>query len=254
MLIELLPSMVWQVLIVLARVGAALMLLTGYGETYVPARWRIILAFLISLILVPIVEDKLPELPASAIKAFLLVASEAIVGVFIGVFAQNLLVALLLAGTLIAYQIGLANAFIFNAATSQQSALPGAFLVATLMTILFVTDMHHLLLLAVAESYGLFTPGSLFPIGDFTDILVQIGSAALRVGLQLSGPFLVVGLVFYLGIGVLSRLMPQIQIFFIALPIQLLIGLSVLFAVLSSIVDHWLRFFETNMERYLLPG
>ena len=67
-------------------------------------------------------------------------------------------------------------------------------------------------------------------------------AGAFRIGIQLSAPFLVFGLLFNLGLGVLSRLMPQMQVFFVALPLSILLGLLFLVLVLGAMMGFFLDY------------
>ena len=108
----------------------------------------------------------------------------------------------------------------------------GNFLTMLGITLFFATDMHYLGHRGVERSYNLFEPGEMPATGDVAALVTKIMSGAFRVGIQLSAPFLVFGLVFNIALGVLSRLMPQMQLYFVALPASILIGL--LFCCSSS--------------------
>ena len=116
-----------------------------------------------------------------------------------------------------------------------------------------MTDLHHLLLGAVIASYDLFPPGQLPPIADFSDALTRTIQGSFEMALQLAAPFIFAGIVFYLGIGLLTRLMPQIQIFFIALPVKVLFALFVFMASISGMMFVFLEYFETGLERFVTP-
>ncbi|WP_239508343.1 flagellar biosynthetic protein FliR, partial [Proteus mirabilis] len=81
------------------------------------------------------------------------------------------------------------------------------------MAIVFATDLHHLVIAAISSSFSVLRPGVLPGSGDAALFLVGVMSKAFMVGIQLSAPFLVFSLVFNVGIGVLSKLMPQMQVF-----------------------------------------
>ena len=87
-------------------------------------------------------------------------------------------------------------------------------------------------------------------IGDFSQMAVKLVSDAFRIGLQLAAPFLVFGLVFYVGIGLLSRLMPQIQIFFIAMPANITLGLVLLLFLLGAMMTWFLQAFEQSISMF----
>jgi flagellar biosynthetic protein FliR len=102
--------------------------------------------------------------------------------------------------------------------------------------------MHHLVLAALNDSYTLFEPGEVPAVGDVAALITRTVSGAFRIGIQLSAPFLAFGLVFNIGLGLLSRLMPQMQVFFVALPATILIGLLFLLLVLGTMMGVFLNY------------
>jgi flagellar biosynthetic protein FliR len=76
---------------------------------------------------------------------------------------------------------------------------------------------------------------------------IQVVAGAFVIGVQMAAPFIVFGLVFYLGIGILSRLMPQMQVFFIAMPATISVGLILLAILLAMIMGWYLMHFESQM-------
>lgn len=251
MLATLLTGEAFSFLLVFARVGAALMVLPGIGDSYVPSRIRLLLALLVTALILPPLVPALPPVPASPLLLVVLVGGEILVGLFFGLVARLLLSALEIAGTIISMQASLANAFVFNPAMASQGTLLGAFLTMLGLLLIFLTDLHHLMLLAIADSYSVFPPGALPPIGDMAEAVTRLVAHSFRIGLQLSAPFLVIGITFYLGLGLLSRLMPQIQIFFIAMPLQIAAGLVVTVLTVSAIMLFWLARFQDGLIGFL---
>lgn len=237
-----LPSLVSQdiftLFLIFARIGAALMILPAFGEPYVPPRFRLILAVALTVLAAPVLGVRFPEIPDSPWALALLLATEIVTGLFLGTIGMVMIGVLHTAGTIISYQISLSNGFIFDPAVSQQGSLPSALMTTLGVLLILVTDLHHMMLRALVESYAMFTPGALPAIEDMSESISQLISRAFMIGIQLTGPFIVVGLIFYLGIGLLARLMPQVQIFFIAMPLQVLFGLAA-FAIVLPMTMLW---------------
>ena len=143
----------------------------------------------------------------------------------------------------------LANALVDDPSAAQQGSIAGSFLTLIAVLSIFALDLHHLLLQAVVESYGLFPPGEPLPVGDLSQVITQTVSKSFLLSFQIAAPFVAVGGIFYLGIGLLSRLMPQVQIFFVAMPLQVVIGLVVLFFALPVAI----RWFLVHYEEAILP-
>lgn len=250
---EVLTGELFGYLLVFARIGSAVMLLPGFGEAYVAPRVRLVLALLLSLVVLPLAAPDLPPLPDSPLALALLLGREIVVGLFLGTLARLLLLALLTGGMIIALQSGMANALANDPASAQQGSIIGNFLMALGAVLIFATDLHHLLLRALVDSYGLFTPGAPLEIGDMADMVARIVSASFALSMQIAAPFILVGLIFYLGLGLLARLMPQVQVFFVAMPLQIMLGMVVLMLTVSFGMLWFLGRFEGTLTGFLAP-
>jgi len=250
---QLLTGEVFAYLLIFARTGSAMVLLPGFGENYISVRVRLLLALAFTLVVSPVVSPHLPALPASPVALSLLLGGEIGVGLFIGTIGRIMVVALEIAGTLISFQIGLATAAIFNPLVSDQGQLVSVLISITGMVLLFETDLHHLMLRALVDSYALFVPGALPPIGDFTETVTHTVSRSFVIGMQIAAPFLVVSTMMYLALGLTSRLMPQLQIFFLALPLQIGLGFLLLGMTLSTLLLWFLRNFAETMGTFMVP-
>ena len=248
---DLLPQTIWQVAFVFARTGGLVMGMVGIGESYVPVRVRLGVGLLLAVLMAPTVTLLIPPLPDNPIEIFIWTAGELVIGLFMGSLSQLIMASLQVAGTIIAFQIGLANAFIFNPATAQQSSVYGAFLGVLGMLLLLTSGLHHMLFIAIRDSYKLFPPGEWALPGDLASYYAQTLSDTFTIGLQISMPFIVVGMMFYLMLGVLARLMPQLQIFFLALPMQLLLGTLIFLPTLFVIGEWFMEFFEVTIARFI---
>jgi flagellar biosynthetic protein FliR len=234
-LTELLPANVFAAFIVFARIGAMMMLLPGFGELYVPQRYRLLLALAMALLLAPVLAPVLPPLPSSPARLAVIIGGEVAIGVFIGTIARILVAALETAGMVISLQLGLSAAAMFNPLGDQQeSPLPSALFGVLGVVLIFLTDMDHLLLRATVESYGLFTPGALPPVGDLSNTVARIVAGSFRLGVEMAAPFIVLGVVFFVALGLIARLVPQLQVMFIAQPVQIIGGLLIFAVVLAT--------------------
>jgi len=239
--------------LVFARLGAAMMLLPGVGEAFVPPTVRLSLAVLVSLLVLPAVWQSLPPQPASPSALVLLLLGEVVIGVFFGTLSRLLVSALSIAGMVVAQTGALANAMINDPISAQQGAIPGNFLTVTAVVVLLLLDLHHLLLRALVDTYGLFLPGEPLPVGDFADVVARTVADSFALAARMAAPFIVVGTIFYLGLGLLARLMPQVQIFFIAMPLQIALSLLVLALSLPLVLRVYLQGFEATFLPYLAP-
>jgi flagellar biosynthetic protein FliR len=254
MIQEYLTANAFALFFVFARIGAAVMLLPGFGEVFIPARVRLLLAVGIAVVVTPAVSDFIPAAPGGPLRIFVVLGHEIAVGLFLGAIARAMISALHMAGVIIGFQTSLANAHLFDPMNAGQGTLIGSFLNVLGVFLIFATDLHHLILMAVIDSYTLFVPGAALPIGDFSDTAARVLGQSFVLAMQLSSPFIVMGMLFYLGMGLLSRLMPQVQIFFIAIPVQIFLGFLVMAVTLSAGMTWFLGQFQTSFRGILLPG
>lgn len=253
MLEALLAGEVFAFLLVFVRIGAALMVMPGIGDGVVTPRIRLLLGLLIAFLVTPLLSPSLPPVPDSPLMLATLVFAEIVVGVMLGLIARLLLTAVDIAGMIISFSLSLANAQVFNPAMATQGSLVGGFLTILALVLIFLTDLHHLMILAVVDSYAMFPVGEIPPTGDAADLIARIVSRSFLIGAQISAPFIVIGLIFYLGVGLIARLMPQVQIFFIAIPVQIMLGVIVMALTLSAVMLYWLRQFEDGLIVFLPP-
>ncbi len=249
-----LASGILAFMLTFARLGTAIMIMPGLGDSFVSARIRLHMALGISFVLFPIVMHYVPSPIPPTFVLVSLIVMEVIIGLLIGTFARIFMTALDTAGMIISMQSGLSNAQVFNPSLASQGSIMGAFLSVTGILLLFVTNLHHLLIIGLVESYEMFPLGALPDTGSMAELMVQAVSASFMIGVKLSAPFIVMTLLIYVGMGVLARLMPQIQVFMVALPLQILVSILLFTLVLTAIFSHWLGEYEAAIMFFLNGG
>lgn len=237
---------IWVTALAFARIGAMIMLLPGFGENVVPPQVRLGFALMLAIVLAPGLADRIPEPAASAWGMALQVATETLIGVLLGGAARILVSGLATAGHIVGLEIGLAFAQTADPTMTQSGQLVAVFLSMLGVTMIFATGLHHMFLAGVAGSYDVIALGAAAPVGDAAQLALETTATSFRVGFQVAAPLVVAGMIFRLGLGVLSRLIPQIQVFFIVLPLQVLGGLVVFALGLSTGMLIWLD----SLERY----
>jgi flagellar biosynthetic protein FliR len=251
--ISLLPALAATFMLVFARIGAMVMLLPGFGETNIPMRVKLSIALLLTLIILPLHRQAYHVDMGSITPLLVLMLHEIVIGIVLGATARVTLSALQVAGSVIAQQLGLGFVTAIDPTQGQQGLLIGNFLTILGLTLLFATDSHHLVIAALNESYRIFAPGELMSSGDVASLATRAFAAAFKIGMQLSAPFLVFGLVFNIGLGVLARLMPQMQVYFVGVPLSILIGFLIFALVITAIMGTFLDYFTGVMQQLAPP-
>jgi flagellar biosynthetic protein FliR len=237
---------IWAAALLFARIGAMIMLLPGFGEPAIPARVRLAFALALAIALAPALADRLPAPAATAWGMALQVGSETLIGLLLGGAARILVSALATAGQAIGLEIGIAFAQTADPTMTQSGQLVAVFLGVMGVALIFATGLDHMFLRGVAGSYDVIAPGAPAPVGDAAQLALDATASAFRVGFQIAAPLIAAGLIFRVGMGVLSRLIPQIHVFFVALPLQIMGGLVVFALGLSTGMLMWLD----SLERY----
>ena len=247
-----LSGLVLTYLLVFARVGSMVMLLPAIGDMGVPSRVRLVLALAIAFALTPEVQANYPMVaPAPFLQLVILVLQEVTAGVLVGAMARIIMSALQVAGLLIATQTGLAFAQTIDPTQNTQGAVLGNFMTLLGTTLIFATDLHHLAIGAVAGSYRMLPPGAHLPTGDMAQLAIDLTSSSFALGFQLAAPFLVFSFAVYAGLGVLAKLMPQLQVFFVAVPINIMCGFLILLAVIGALMTLFLNYYAAQMAVFL---
>jgi flagellar biosynthetic protein FliR len=250
--VSFLPTLAAAFMLCFSRIGTMIMLLPGLGEMSVPMRVRLTIALVLTAVLLPLHRQNYTLDLRELGPVVMMLGQEVLVGVILGLVARLTISALQVAGAVVAQQMGLGFVTAVDPSQGQQGVLVGNFLSVLGITLIFATDLHYLVIAALNDSYAIFKPGEIPVMGDVANLLSTTVSGAFRVGVQLSAPFLVFGLLFNLGLGVLSRLMPQMQVFFVGMPLSILIGFLILFLVIGAIMTTFLSYTE-GVLRILAP-
>lgn len=235
---------VWAYLMIFARVGATLMIMPGTGDSFTPIQVRLMFAFAFCFLLTPVLADSLPPMPGNAAALGMVLVKEVLVGVFFGTVARILMAMLDTMGMVVSLQSSLANAQLFNPILATQGSLIGALFSMLGLVLLFALNLHQVLLTAIINSYDVIPAKEwVFPAEDFANALAAVFAKSFTIAIQLILPFFIIILMLYIAMGVLARLMPQLQIFVFAIPIQVLLSLFILMSTLQVIMISWGTYF-----------
>ena len=236
MQIAILPEISAVFVLVFARVGTMVMLMPGIGERFIFSRARLSLAFFIALMLSPMVRPLL-RVPTDVSGVVSLLLGEVLIGLALGLCARFVMACLQSAGTIVAQTMGLGFAMTVDPTGGMQNPSIGNLLTMLGITLVLTSDLHHIAIAAIHESYRMLPPGDLPAMGDVLSLAVRAVSQGFSLAVQISAPFIVFGLLFNLGLGVLARMMPQLQVFFLAVPASILGGMLVLLAVVGVMMS-----------------
>ena len=243
-----LPNTAFVFLLLFTRIGSILMLMPALGEDMIPMRMRLGFALAFTLVVYPLLAPGMPEMPDAFMGIVALIFHELAIGIMLGAIVRITVMATTVAGAIIAFQTGLSSAMAADPTqTGVQGAVFGSFLSFLGMVLIFATDLHHMALAATYDSYMVFPLDAPIMFEDAAQLALRTVSSAFGIGIQMSAPFIVFGLVFNLGAGILARLMPAMQVYFVLMPANIMVGL-ILFALLLTMMMGW---YLTGFENHL---
>lgn len=222
------------------RLGAIVMLIPGIGEGFIPPRIRLSFAFVMALCLFPVIAPNIPPVPALVSGVAGAVIKEILVGLLIGAIMRLFMTSLMAAGEIISIQTTLAFSQTANPTQAQPSTTLSTFLGLLGVVLIMSTNLHHLFIGAIVKSYTLFPFTKPVMVGDAAQLAIQTVSQSFALGLQLAAPVVVFSIIFNVAVGLVGRVMPQFQVFFVASPLMVLFGLSIFAVSLGIIGTVWL--------------
>ena len=250
--LTILPEFAAAFAIIMARIGTLVMLMPGIGDRVIPVRMRLTFALLLSLLFLPLLRPSLPAFNGGLEPLVRILILEVLIGLMIGTAVRITLSAMQLAGTVIAQQMSLSFSATVDPTAGVQNPTIATFLVLVATAMIFALDLHHLSIRGMHDSYALMMPGDVPSVGDASQLIVTTFIAAFKVGVQISAPFLVFAIIFNLGLGILSRLMPQLPIFFLAMPATILLGTLILLAAISVMMNVFLVHFAGVLGQFVI--
>jgi flagellar biosynthetic protein FliR len=222
--------------LVLARVGGAMALLPGLGELVAPAIVRIGLALSITILLVPELQ---PLMPAAGLSMGLMIAGEVVTGLWFGWVTRMIVLALPVCAQFIGYLIGLSSVLQPDPELGAQTGALGKLFEMAAPVLLLVSGLYRLPLIALNGLFQLIPPGHILPAAGSIEIAIHVVGASFTLALQLASPFVVIGIVWHLAMGLIARIVSRMQIYFVSMPGQIMLGLALLIITGSTILLAW---------------
>ena len=222
------------------RIAAFLMVLPGIGNQLVPARIRLLLAVLITVLTGAFI-DKIPDVDALSISALLITIEQVLLGVILAFFIQVFFHVFILMGQMIALQMGLGFASMIDPTNGVSVAVVSQFYLIVVTLAFFIFNGHHVLFEIVIESFSTIPLTGAGNIGDMLWQLAQSGAWLFSSALRLALPALTALLIVNFAFGIMTKAAPQMNVFSLGFPIALLVGLFILYVTLAPLIDEYQR-------------
>jgi flagellar biosynthetic protein FliR len=219
------PEQVQLFLFSLVRVSAILVTMPIIGNAFVPRQVKGGLSLLMTIIIYPAVQKDLSVIPLEFFPVLLQMAEEMIVGILIGFTARVVFAGIQFAGDIIGFQMGFFMASVFDPSTSQQVSVVSEFQFMMAMIIFLFVDAHHIFLAAIVDSFRILHFQDLRFSGELFHRLVTLSGEVFVIAAKISAPIMAVLFFVNVGLGVIARTVPQINIFIVGIPLQIAVGM-----------------------------
>ncbi len=224
-------------LLVFARTGSMAMLLPAIGERFIQVRIRLVFALFVSLLLLLPLKTYLARSLNNGQAVLGVLFLEILIGLAIGIIIRMIVLAAEMTSQFISQSLGLSLGEILNPTYESQSNALGLFMSLLVVTFIFLTDSYQAVIYSIAGSYDVLPPGIMFDVGDLSRLAVEATGKGFLLAIKIAAPFFIFGLLFNSGLGMIAKLMPQIQVTYLAVPLSVLAGFAILFVLIGSLIE-----------------
>lgn len=219
-------------MLVLTRVSAMIYAFPFFGSPAIATRVRILITLVISFMLLPMVGVQGLGFDWNLGRLALGIGRELAIGLIVGFGTRFMFEAFSLAGTFAGRQMGFAIAELVDPVTSAPQSMVGQFWALVAILLFLAVDGHHFLIRLLVQNFQIvpLDTGVLQPASG--QMLITGSNEMFRLALKLAAPAIILTLMVDVGVGFLSRAMPRLQVFFVALPLKLVVGV---FALIVSL-------------------
>lgn len=222
-------------LAVFLRVGIAVVVFPFLRAVELPLTFKAMMAFFVSLIFYLPLSTRVGPIPTDPVLLGSVIVGELIFGIVLSFALLLIIGAFELAGEIISFQMGFGFAQVADPLTGVQITIISRFLQFFATLLFFSMDGHHLVISAIYRSFESFPVGSLLNVGDFGPRLIALSAICLKLAVKIAAPIIVVLFLTELGMGLIVKFAPQINILVVGFAVTIMVG--TLFAALS--VGNW---------------
>lgn len=234
--------------LVFARMSAFVFLIPFFSIKGIPALTKIGFSVVLTALILPGISNVV--IPESILSYSLLVIKEVLVGLILGYVSLLTFNAVRMAGELIDIQMGFSMATVFDPQNQTRVTLTGQFFYLFQILLFLAVDGHHSLLMAISYSYTLLpvmTSGlKITLVPAIFKLFIQVFSLGIRIAV----PFMVVFLICDIGLGIIARTVPQLNIFVLSFPLKIGVGLLTMAAVvpvLAALINNIFTHMESDL-------
>lgn len=242
-LLALTEAYLWATVLVFVRVGAVVSVMPGFGDAAVPQRVKLALVMAFTIVITPILAEKLETSGPAA--GLLPLAGEAVAGLILGLGMRLLFLALQTAAAIIAQATTLSQLFA-GAAPEPQPAIGNLFLIAG-VALALNAGLHVEAAKLVILSYDILPAGGYPDAAALADWGLSLATRTFSLAFSLAAPFVIASMIYNLALGAINRAMPQLMVSMVGAPALTLGGLALLAVATPLLLAVWLEAFQSYL-------
>lgn len=238
------------ILLVFSRMTGLFVISPVFGRRNLPAYVKIALAFMMSLIIIQTLKIDKIDYAENIWMYAMLVAKEFIAGMAIGYVSFMVFTAIYFAGQIIDTQIGFGIVNVIDPLSNIQIPITSNFYFILSMLVFLIINGHHVLIQALFESYRVVPVGQVVFTQGVMDDMLRILASTFMLGFRISGPVVAAVLVSDVALGVISKTIPQMNVFVVGLPLKILLGMLAMVVTLPiflTVLDTLINGMNTEM-------
>jgi flagellar biosynthetic protein FliR len=247
------PDIFLKAALCFLRVGAIMFALPLFGDSSVPLRARLITVIAVSICIFPTLGISwAPAFTDDVWSLSGIIIKEILIGLTIGFVAKLFFEGVIMASSLVGYQMGFGTANLMVPDAKMQMSSFTAFHRIIIIMIFFSFNLHHLFLMAISDTFSMIPAGAAHPNQGLATLVIEGTASIFSVAMQLAAPILVALLFTMASLGLIARTVPQMNVFTMSFPISFFVGLSIYVAT-TPYLGQWLRnhFMRSSEYMYL---
>jgi flagellar biosynthesis protein FliR len=219
-------------LLILLRVSAMIAVAPIFGHRLFLARAKIGLAFMVTLLMFPLLAEQQLEIPVGVLPYGLLMVREVIMGLVLGFAILLLFVGIQFAGQIAGLQMGFGIVNVYDPQSGSQVSIIAQFLNILAILMVLSLDGHHMVLRGVMSSFDVVPLGGVELKAPMIHKIIALTSQIFVIAVKISAPILISLFMISVALGILARTVPQMNVFIVGFPVQMAVGMTVLVASL----------------------
>lgn len=220
------------------RIGGLVMSAPLFGSRPVPARVRLGLTLVISMVVVPLLNPAVPTVDALSPTGVLVVIQQVLIGVMMGFAFQLVVSAVITAGQVVALQMGLGFSLMVDPQNGAQAPVLSQLYVLMVLLVFLGLDGHLVMIEILTDSFLYMPVSDKGLVPDNLWELVSWGSMIFSGAVGIALPAIAALLIVNMSFGVMTRAAPQLNIFAIGFPITMMLGFAIVMLTLPSVIPN----------------